>query len=407
MSRERLAPLSVAMLLVLAGTLFVTGWLLSIPYSPTVDGAHGSVAAMLRGGFWAVLARFHEFGSAALILLSSLAVAWMVWDQSFKESPCLWYAAVGLLLVAIGFQLTGHLLPYDRHAIQTAAIETSIAGRVPLVGQDVQTLMLGGETVGQATLARWYGVHRFLLPLLLLGAMFAGWVGIKRSDGSPGRVLPAVPTLAVLVLGFFLDPAFGSPALATDASTYETRPNWYTWPLHGMLVFFERFGLGWVGVAVVPGLFVAFLLAVPILSRRLTGTLIQVVFGAFVAAFALAMVGAGRPAPAFGNQDPPKPMIAEPKERLPIDPALVAEGRTLFVEKGCAGCHTIEGRKASGGPPLDGVWQRHADPSWYAKFIRQPSSVKPASTMPAFPDLTDPELRALAEFLRKPRPLKP
>lgn len=403
---ERLAPFCVAMLLVLAGALFLSGWLLSIPYEPTEDGAYRSVAAIYQNGFWGSVARFHEFGTAAFILLSFATVALMILTQSFRDERWLWYAAVSLLLAAMGFQLTGHLLPFDRHAVQTAAIEGAIAGRMPLVGQDLQSLMIRGDAVGQPTLDFWYMAHRWLLPLLLFGSMFVGWIGLRRSDGSPGRIVPLLPTLAVLALSFLLAPAFGSAALDTDATTYEARPNWYTWPLHGMLVFFDRLQMGWVGVAVIPGLFVAFLLAVPALSKRYTGTLIQGIFGVFVVAFALAALRAGRPSPVFGNQDPPAVQFATPNERLPIDPMLVAEGRFLFIKKGCSGCHTIEGRKANGGPPLDGVWQKHADPDWYRRFIRKPSSVKPGSTMPEFPGLGDSQLRALAEFLRKPRPLK-
>ncbi|HRI43962.1 MAG TPA: cytochrome b N-terminal domain-containing protein [Fimbriimonadaceae bacterium] len=403
---ERLAPLSVAILLVLAAALFISGWLLSIPYEPSRDGAYRSVAAIYQSGFWGLLARFHEFGSGALILLSFAAVALMILTQSFREDRWLWYSAVSLLLAAMGFQLTGHLLPFDRHAVQTAAIEGAIAGRMPLIGPDAQALLLRGDAVGQPTLDFWYLAHRWLLPLLLFASMFVGWVGLRRSEGSPGRIVPLLPTLAIFALSFFLTPTFGSPALEADAATFETRPNWYTWPLHGMLVFSDRLGMGWVGVALVPGLFVAFLIAVPLLSKRYTATLIQMVFGAFVAAFAVAALGAGRPAPLLGNQDPPVIAVAEPNERLPIDPTLVASGRLLFIEKGCGGCHTIEGRRANGGPPLDGVWQRHTDPDWYRRFIRKPSSVKPASTMPEFPGLGDSELRALAEFLRKPRPIK-
>jgi mono/diheme cytochrome c family protein len=87
----------------------------------------------------------------------------------------------------------------------------------------------------------------------------------------------------------------------------------------------------------------------------------------------------------------------------PIDEEIAKQGKALFDDEGCSGCHEIDGVKATGGPKLDDIYKLHTDPKWYVDFIKNPKSVKKNSTMPAYPDLSEQNLRALAEFLRKPR----
>lgn len=404
---DRLLATSAAGLLWLAGSLIVTGWLLHVPYSPTVTGAHSAVSAIYGHWFWNALGRFHEAGSAALIIFSSLHVLGMVLAGWYKPPQLTrWYSGVILLVCALLFQITGHLLPFDRHAVQTAAIEGSVAERVPVVGARVREIILQGAEVGQGTLDAWYLVHRWILPILLVLGVAAGIAaGRKEKELKPSRVAMFVPLLAAVVWAVLVAPGFGSAPTTEDFASYDSRPNWYTLPLHGLLKMFDRMGAGWIGVAVMPGLLILFLLIAPLLAKKVTAAVIQLIFDVFVGVFFVAALAfGGSVAPITGNQDPPsyaEPIVMEkPRD---IDTTLANQGEGLFKEKGCSGCHTIDTYKGRGGPSLNEIWKRRQDPAWYGKFIRNPSSIKPGTIMPAFPNLSNDELRALAEYLRKGR----
>lgn len=74
-----------------------------------------------------------------------------------------------------------------------------------------------------------------------------------------------------------------------------------------------------------------------------------------------------------------------------------AEGRRLFEEKGCLGCHSVGGKGGNIGPALDEVAKRH-DPAWIVAHFNNPQAITPGSIMPQF-NFTEQETRALTEFL--------
>jgi len=83
-------------------------------------------------------------------------------------------------------------------------------------------------------------------------------------------------------------------------------------------------------------------------------------------------------------------------------------GQSLFLAKGCGGCHTLSGgTQATGlvGPPLDGVAQRAViagtlenTPDNLARWIRTPQQILPGNAMPNLA-LSEQEARDLAAFL--------
>jgi mono/diheme cytochrome c family protein len=75
----------------------------------------------------------------------------------------------------------------------------------------------------------------------------------------------------------------------------------------------------------------------------------------------------------------------------------IDEGRRLFQQKGCIGCHTVGGHGGKVGPVLDDVALRRK-PEWMMQHFRDPQSVSPGSVMPRF-GFTEAEARALTEFL--------
>jgi len=85
-----------------------------------------------------------------------------------------------------------------------------------------------------------------------------------------------------------------------------------------------------------------------------------------------------------------------------VSTALVQQGRKLFFEKACYGCHRIEGlSNGTLGPDLTEVGKKYKV-NYLWEHTVNPRAFQPTSFMPKF-DLTDDELKALTVFLKSRR----
>lgn len=388
----------------------VVGTILGLSYRPEAGVAHGDVSAMHGSPWEGPLQAFHYWGSAFLIAHCGLHLLAATWQGDFRPPHGLRYVSVPLMLLcALGFQLTGNLLPFDRHGAQTAAIELSILARAPGVGTSLSHRLAGGSGgVGPATLAIWYGLHRFALPVLLVATLAVAISGIRLNRNEGVRwplawIGPAIP----LALAFLVRSPLGSPATSADYQAFAARSSWYVWPLHGLLALFGRISpsLGWVGAMVVPGLFLVLLLLLPLFARKLSDGTVRAGLSAFLTLFFVAAFGFGGSfAPLTGTRDPVVAATTAPASATSRpDPVLASKGRDLFNRMECADCHGKDGANGSEGPTLTQVFRRHPEQDYYIRYVQNPTSVNPDSTMPAFKSLTPDQLKQLADFLRTPR----
>ncbi len=86
------------------------------------------------------------------------------------------------------------------------------------------------------------------------------------------------------------------------------------------------------------------------------------------------------------------------------DPEVIA-GADLFGTVGCLNCHTYGNQGAPGpGPNLSAIGEAGRGEEYWVEWIRDPQSLKPGTTMPGFPNLTDEQLHQLAAFLEASKP---
>jgi ubiquinol-cytochrome c reductase cytochrome b subunit len=78
------------------------------------------------------------------------------------------------------------------------------------------------------------------------------------------------------------------------------------------------------------------------------------------------------------------------------------EGRNLFASAGCATCHTIEGEGGKTGPDLSHEAKSGHSSQWLMTQIADPHKHDPSTIMPAHKSLTQPQLKALADFILNP-----
>ena len=158
-----------------SATLFVavmqgiTGILLTLYYVPTPDHAYDSVVyitTQLPGGWF--IRGLHHWGASALVVLVVLHLLRVFYFGAYKyPREATWLTGVALFLVVVGFGFTGYLLPWDQKAYWATTVGTRIAGVVPLLGPLILRIMRGGDELTAVTLARFFGVHIWVLPACL------------------------------------------------------------------------------------------------------------------------------------------------------------------------------------------------------------------------------------------------
>jgi len=162
-----------------SATLFVavmqgiTGILLTIYYVPSPDQAFDSVlyiTTQVPAGW--LIRGIHHWGASLLVVLSVLHMVRVIIYGAYKyPREVTWFTGVGLLIVVIGFGFTGYLLPWDQKAFWATTVGTRIAEVTPLIGDTLLRIMRGGQELTAVTLTRFYGVHVWVLPAMLIGLL--------------------------------------------------------------------------------------------------------------------------------------------------------------------------------------------------------------------------------------------
>jgi quinol-cytochrome oxidoreductase complex cytochrome b subunit len=156
--------------LFVAMTQGITGILLTLYYVPTPDHAYDSVQYItnqVTAGWF--IRGLHHWGASAMVVLVFLHMLRVIIYGAYKfPREVTWLTGVILLLVVIGFGFTGYLLPWDQKAYWATTVGTRIAATPPIIGDWILRIMRGGETLSAVTLARFFGVHVWVLPTALI-----------------------------------------------------------------------------------------------------------------------------------------------------------------------------------------------------------------------------------------------
>ncbi len=170
--------------------LTLTGIVLMFLYVPSVERAYLSVKdlefVVSFGWFLRGLHRISAHLMVAVVFLHMLRVfltgAYKNGAAANQNRPLNWVIGVVLLLVTLFLSFTGYLLPWDQLAYWAITVGTNIASAAPVVGEWMRFLLLGGSTIEQNTLLRFYVLHCFFLPLIVL-LLFSYHMWRVRKDG--------------------------------------------------------------------------------------------------------------------------------------------------------------------------------------------------------------------------------
>ena len=112
----------------------------------------------------------HGWGSNFMVAIVLIHMVQVFLFGAYKfPRELTWMLGVFLLLVTLGMAFTGQVLRFDQDAYWGLGIGASIASRVPVAGPWLVKLLLGGPIIAGATLSRFFALHVFVIPGLLIG----------------------------------------------------------------------------------------------------------------------------------------------------------------------------------------------------------------------------------------------
>jgi ubiquinol-cytochrome c reductase cytochrome b subunit len=148
----------------------VTGILLAIFYVPSAAEAWNSLQVLnhdITMGWF--LRALHGWGSNFMVAIVLIHMVQVFLFGAYKfPRELTWIVGVFLLLMTLGMAFSGQVLRFDQDAYWGLGIGASIASRVPIMGPATVKLMLGGPIIAGATLSRFFALHVFVIPGLLI-----------------------------------------------------------------------------------------------------------------------------------------------------------------------------------------------------------------------------------------------
>ena len=165
--------------------LIVSGILLMFYYVPSTTQAYDRMLD-LRGSvaFGTILRNMHRWSAHAMVAVVFMHLCRVFLTGAYKKPREFnWVVGVILFLLTLFMSFTGYLLPWDQLAFWAITVGTAIAGYVPVMGKDIQFLLMGGTSVGQEALLRFYVLHVAVLPAVLMLMVGIHFWRIRKDGG--------------------------------------------------------------------------------------------------------------------------------------------------------------------------------------------------------------------------------
>jgi ubiquinol-cytochrome c reductase cytochrome b subunit len=416
----------------------VTGILLALIYVPSASEAWDSLQVLNQQvSFGWFIRALHGWGSNFMLAIVLIHMVQVFLFGAYKfPRELTWIVGVFLLLMTLGMAFTGQVLRFDQDAYWGLGIGASIASRVPLVGPWLVKLLLGGPIIAGATLSRFFSLHVFVIPGLLIA--FVGlhlllvlklginewpmpgrlvrrsdyvenYQNLIRRDGVPfvpqavwkDAIFSGVVLLLIAMCALLFGP-FG-PSGQPDPTIIQTapRPDYFFLWLYAVLSLLPP-SLETPFLLIGPAIALMVLIAFPFFSgegekswkRRpiavLTILLTAVTLGTFTN---LADKAPWSPEMDAWSGTPIPPKFQH--GRTPLE----RQGAIVFQAKQCRNCHALDNAGGRRGPALDDV----AVTLTPDQLVRQ--VLQGGGNMPAYgKNLTPAETTALVAFLETLHP---
>lgn len=304
---------------------FITGIALTVYYVPDAVHAFDSVVYIteeVAGGQF--IRSTHRWCANMIFVVVGLHMLQVFLAGAYKPPrEMTWMLGVVNFILLIGIGLTGGLLAFDQNAFWIGTVGANAMAYVPLIGDWLRRVLLGGNHLSSLTVSRFFALHIWILPGLLVltiayhlllmrrHGLFGAWfeyrdqLQARRAGGhggtqaaraagdppppvtatgshgmtylKPDRYVPFWPdqvykdaVVSSVVLGLVAFFAWAWPVVAErgpdPAGTVVPRPEWFFFAIDQMLTYFPGGFLTYVGILFIGGFFVLLFL-VPFLDH--------------------------------------------------------------------------------------------------------------------------------------------
>lgn len=260
-----------AILMVMLVVMIASGLTLAMHYVPSAQPmwegvstsqAFASVQRIERDvPFGWLLQNIHSVGASMFFIAVYVHMFKGLYYGSYKAPrEILWILGVVIYVLMVGTAFLGYVLPWGQMSFWGATVITGLFGAIPFVGEPIQTWFMGGFSIDNPTLNRFYALH-FLLPFVILGVVILHiWAlhvtGQNNPDGievkSKADTVPFTPYATVKdlfavalflvlygVFVFYLPDALGHADNFIPANPLVTPPEivpeWYLLPFYAIL----------------------------------------------------------------------------------------------------------------------------------------------------------------------------
>ncbi|PQA86788.1 cytochrome b [Hyphococcus luteus] len=168
----------------------ITGVVLAMHYTPHVDMAFNSVEHIMRDVNYGWLLRYiHSNGASMFFLAVYIHMFRGLYYGSYKEPrEVVWMLGVVIFLLMMATAFMGYVLPWGQMSYWGATVITNLFSAIPLVGDDIRTLLWGGFSVDNPTLNRFFSLH-YLLPFAIFGVVALHiWAFHTSGNNNPSGV---------------------------------------------------------------------------------------------------------------------------------------------------------------------------------------------------------------------------
>lgn len=148
----------------------VTGIFLAVYYVPSPENAYNSIQYIMNEVAFGWLIRgIHHWGATLMVIFVFLHMLRTFFFAAYKfPREITWLTGVILLLATLGMGFTGYLLPWNQRSYWATTVGTEIAGTVPVIGDFIMRVLRGGTDLSGVTLARFFAVHIWFIPAIIV-----------------------------------------------------------------------------------------------------------------------------------------------------------------------------------------------------------------------------------------------
>jgi len=303
----------------------LTGFWLTMMFSPTAEGAFDSIEYIMRDVEYGWLIRYmHSTGASAFFVVVYLHMfRGLMYGSYQKPRELVWVIGMAIYLVLMAEGFFGYLLPWGNMSYWGAQVILNLVGAVPVVGDALVTWVRGDFLISGATLNRFFAIHVAVIPLILCALVFIHLVAlhhvgsnnpdgvdIKKVKDANGKPLDGIPfhpyytvhdlvgivvfmiVFATVIFffpdggGYFIERPNYEPAnpLKTPA---HIAPVWYYTPFYAILraVPSKLGGVIAMGAAIAILFVLPWLDRSPVKSMRYKGWMSKTWLGLFVISF--------------------------------------------------------------------------------------------------------------------------